>query len=230
MSDSGAGIDPSFLPHIFNRFSQEVRGETRKHGGLGLGLAIVRHVVEAHGGTVRAESEGRGKGTTFTVLLPLSKISQAPASPHARDDLVAFATPSLDRTRVLVVEDDSDTREALTEMLTLAGADVRSAASAQHAISTLEEFAPELLVCDIAMPEEDGYSLIRRIRALGSERGGDVPALALTALASSEDRRKAIEAGFQLHLAKPVDIRRLISALTDLQRRRPSGHPKPSPR
>lgn len=214
--DTGIGIEPSFLPHIFDRFSQEDREITRSHGGLGLGLSIVRYLIEAHGGTLQVESEGKGKGATFTVLIPLMKAHEQVAGqgPPAPEHLAAT---TITNTRVLIVEDDPGTRDALTDMLGLTGAVVRSAPSAVDAITCLEEFRPELLVCDIAMPDEDGYSLLRRIRALGPARGGDVPALALTALASDEDRRHAAEAGFQMHMAKPVDIGRLVAALAQLR-------------
>jgi two-component system CheB/CheR fusion protein len=215
VADTGGGIEPDFLPHIFNRFSQENRGETRTYGGLGLGLAIVRYLVGAHGGTVHAESAGRGKGSTFTISLPLMKKSDArpgekrgPVGPEVAGNVIGV--------HILVVEDDPGTREALTEMLSLSGAEVQSADSAATAMALFEQSTPELLVCDIAMPDEDGYSLLRRIRALGPEHGGDVPALALTALAGQEDRLRAFEAGFQVHVAKPVDTDRLVAVLTRL--------------
>jgi two-component system CheB/CheR fusion protein len=217
--DTGIGIEPSFLPHIFDRFSQENREITRSHGGLGLGLSIVRYLVEAHGGTLQVESDGKGKGATFTVLIPLMKVQEqlAGRGPPAPEPPAAT---TIANARVLIVEDDPGTREALNDMLGLTGAVVRSASSAADAMACFEEFRPELLVCDIAMPNEDGYSLLRRIRALEPERGGDVPALALTALASDEDRRHAAEAGFQMHLAKPVDIGRLVAALAQLRQTR----------
>jgi len=220
--DTGAGIEPSFLPQVFKRFSQEDRAHTRSYGGLGLGLGIVRYVVEAHGGTVTADSEGKGKGATFTVLLPLMRARDERIG-RAADVAAPVAVGSIKGTRVLIVEDDPGTREAMTEMLGLTGAVVRSAGSAAAAMTAFEEFRPELLVCDIAMPDEDGYSLLGRIRALGSARGGDVPALALTALAGDEDRRRAAEAGFQVHMAKPVDIDRLIKALARLGAPSPPG-------
>lgn len=219
--DTGVGIDPSFLPNVFQRFRQEDRVLTRSVGGLGLGLGIVRYVVEAHGGTVEAASEGKGKGATFTVLLPLMNAHVAAgggAAPPA-----AAPGGSIENVRILIVEDDQGTREALTDVLELAGAEVRSAATAAAGLSAFDAFRPELLVCDIAMPDEDGYSLLGRIRALGAERGGDVPAIALTALATDDDRRRATEAGFQLHMAKPVDVARLIAALAGLR----SSHGEP---
>jgi two-component system CheB/CheR fusion protein len=214
--DTGLGIEPDFLPRIFNRFSQEERGQTRTHGGLGLGLAIVRYLVEAHGGTVQAESAGRGKGSTFTIWLPLMKKSEERVQDEKKLQSGEEVGGNIKGVRVLVVEDDPGSREALTEMLSLSGAVVRSAESAAMAMEVFTELRPEVLVCDIAMPEEDGYSLLGRIRALGPERGGDVPAIALTALAGAEDRRRAFEAGFQVHIAKPVDIDRLVRALTML--------------
>lgn len=215
VSDSGVGIEPDFLPRIFSYFSQEERGQTRKHGGLGLGLAIVHHVVEAHAGTVLAESPGKGKGATFTVSLPLmhKTESRRPGEPPAED-----AVGDIQGARVLVVEDDPATREALTEMLALSGAEVTAAESAAQAFELFQSFRPEVLVCDIGMPDEDGYGLLGRLRALGSSLGGDVPALALTAFAGEEDRRKAGAAGFQAHMAKPVDIDRLVSTLSRLWR------------
>ena len=176
----------------------------------------MRHLVEAHGGTVQAESAGKGQGSTFTVLLPLMKTSAgelepAPLSPGHP------AAATIEGARVLIVEDDPGAREALTQMLGLRGAVVRSAGSAVDAMACFEEFRPELLVSDIAMPDEDGCSLLHRIRALGAERGGDVPALALTALASDEDRRRSAEAGFQVHLAKPVEIDHLVAVLASMR-------------
>ncbi|HEX2689969.1 MAG TPA: chemotaxis protein CheB [Kofleriaceae bacterium] len=214
--DTGVGIEPSFLPHIFDRFSQENREITRSHGGLGLGLGIVRYLVEAQGGTVEAKSAGKGQGATFTVLLPLMKAALGrlgPAEPSPGRPVAATIAGA----RVLIVEDDPGAREALTQMLGLTDAVVRSAGSAADAMACFEEFRPELLVCDIAMPDEDGYSLLHRIRALGPERGGDAPALALTALASDEDRRRSAEAGFQMHMAKPVDVHRLVAALAQMR-------------
>ena len=216
VTDTGVGIEPDFLPHIFKRFSQEQRGQTRTHGGLGLGLAIVRYLVEAHGGTVQAESSGRGKGSTFTVSLPLMKMSQVRPSGKESEPQDQGVVGNIKGVRVLVVEDDPGTREALAEMLSLSGAEIRSAESAAMAMQVFEQFRPELLICDIAMPNEDGYSLLGRIRSLGPGRGGDVPALALTALAGAEDRRRAFEVGFQVHMAKPVDIDGLVTALTTL--------------
>jgi two-component system, chemotaxis family, CheB/CheR fusion protein len=239
VTDTGMGIDPGFLEHVFNRFSQEDGSNTRVYGGLGLGLAIVRHLVEAHGGTVTAQSAGTGKGATFAVTLPLMTPYQdgldetvEPASseptPAGSDAQLAGARKSIEPTplknlRVLVVDDDVGTREAVSEMLRSAGASVKVAESAQEGMSLVEEFRPEVLLCDIAMPGEDGYSFIRKIRARGPTHGGDIPALALTALAGEEDRQRALEAGFQMHVAKPVDIARLTQAVVDLSQQASSA-------
>jgi two-component system, chemotaxis family, CheB/CheR fusion protein len=228
VADTGEGIEEKFLPHLFDRFSQEVRGQTRTHAGLGLGLAISRSLVEAHGGSVVAESAGKDQGATFTVLLPVSKggrqhrgaSSVAPFEGEAPDGTIKA-------TRVLIVEDDPGTREALADMLSVSGAEVRAAESARGARTLFDEFHPQLLVCDIAMPDEDGYSLLSEIRARGPGRGGDVPALALTALATDDDRRRAFAAGFQMHMTKPVDIDRLIAALVELRSRATDSPPPP---
>lgn len=235
VSDTGMGIAPEFLPHIFNRFSQEDGSTTRVFGGLGLGLAIVRHLVEAHGGTVRAESPGTGKGATFLVTLPLLALQaesdhdgqpRSPGPPGGNGS-GAQARPGdltgLQNLRVLVVDDDPALGEAVAEMLGGTGAEVRVAESTNEALKEVEEFHPEVLLCDIAMPGEDGYSFIRRLRALGAARGGNIPALALTALAGEEDRRRALSAGFQMHVAKPVDIDRLARAVQELAHRTPSA-------
>ncbi len=222
VEDTGSGIDPRFLPHIFDRFTQQEPGQTRTQGGLGLGLAIVRYLVEAHGGTVQAESLGKGKGSTFTVSLPRIVKTELRTRANDRDPEGAEVLGSIAGVRILLVEDDSGTREALTEILSLRGADVRSASSAALATALFDTFRPDLLVCDIAMPDEDGYSLLRRIRARGDGHGGDTPAIALTALAGEEDRRKALDVGFQAHVAKPADIDRLVAAITRVLKPRES--------
>ena len=223
VSDTGSGIEPAFLPRIFNRFTQEDSSSTRAHGGLGLGLAIVHHLVEAHGGTVRAESPGTGKGATFHVTLPLMTSETRPSarleapSPTAPDAGNGAAdSDRLSDLRILVVDDDASTCEALNEMLAQTGATVRTAASAAEGMIAFHQFHPDVLLCDIAMPVEDGYAFIRRIRTLDAARGGNTPALALTALAGPEDRGRALAAGFQLHMAKPVDIDRLAEAVVEL--------------
>ncbi len=213
--DTGIGIEASFLPNVFNRFTQANSTTTRAYGGLGLGLAIVRHLVELHHGTVVAESPGANMGATFTVTLPLMKVLRVAGSRPTPDRSVLDATV-LNRMRVLVVDDDAATREVIADVLGQAGADVRLAQSSAEAMKAIGEFSPELLLCDIAMPDEDGYAFIRRVRALGAARSGNVPALALTALARDEDRAQALAAGYQIHLAKPVDIDRLKEALLEL--------------
>ena len=224
VSDTGRGIEPAFLPQVFRRFSQEDSSVTRVHGGLGLGLAICHHLVGLHGGTIRAESAGTGKGATFVVLLPLERkeaAETAAASVTPLESGLATTGESaevleLSELRILVVDDDPGTREAVTEMLEGTGAEVRAAQSAAEGLTAVEDFRPAVVLCDIAMPGEDGYSFIRRMRALGLERGGAVPAMALTALAGEEDRRRALAAGFQMHVSKPVDIGRLTRAVADL--------------
>jgi len=233
VSDTGVGIEPGFLPHVFNRFAQEDSSNTRTYGGLGLGLAIVRHLVELHGGTVQAESPGKGQGATLSVILPLMTI--LPGDEPGTDDSAASSGPlradrrqaaSDDRRlgdlRILIVDDDPGTRDAVAELLSQRGARVMVAASAEEAMAAVQKFEPEVLVCDIAMPGEDGYTFIRRLRALPPTRGGGTPALALTALAGEDDYRRALAAGFQLHLTKPVDLDRLIEAIGAVRARKPS--------
>ena len=222
--DTGVGIEADFLPRIFDVFSQA--GPT-KSGGLGLGLAIVRHVVEHHHGTVEAASPGAGQGATFTVTLPtlvnagvradLAELERLRDGEPARESAQPL---DLQGVRILVVEDDPETREPLMEMLTATGAEVRTAASAAEAMQIFEEFRPQLLLSDIGMPTEDGHSLMRRIRALGPARGGDVRAMALTAMASTKDREQALAAGFNMHIAKPIGFDELADALLALLHRR----------
>lgn len=224
VSDSGVGIKPDFLPHIFERFSQADGSTTREHGGLGLGLAIVRHLVELHGGTIRAESPGEGLGSTFIVSLPLIEASdtQIQATKSSGDDLpVAGArriahSPSLAGLRLLVVDDELDFRELVTVMLGHYGAEVKAAASAAEALMYIEDWKPDVLIADIGMSGEDGYGLIRKVRALSSERGGNTPALALTAYTRTEDRLHALSAGYQVHLAKPIKGPELAAAVANL--------------
>lgn len=208
VADSGMGIRPEVLPQLFNRFVQADSTVTRTHGGLGLGLAIVRHLVELHGGQVHAESAGEGKGSTFRVTLwagPSRDPTAVPATRQAVGDIAGV--------RLLLVEDDDDTREAYTTILAQLGVDVRAAPSAAAGLSLLEGFHPQVVLCDVAMPGEDGYTFIQKVRRLPPERGGQTPAAALTALASELDRRRALEAGFQMHIAKPADASRLAAAV-----------------
>jgi two-component system CheB/CheR fusion protein len=237
VSDTGMGIGPEFLPQVFNRFSQEDTTSIRRHGGLGLGLAIVRHLVEQHGGTVHAASAGTGKGATFSVTLPLLRASGEvlPGKPVALSGGARAAQNDDERIkdlRILVVDDDLGTREAVVDMLSEMGAEVKGAESAAEAMEAFGEFKPRVVLCDIAMPGEDGYSFIRRVRALGSDAGGDVPAAALTALATADDRRRSLAAGFQMHLTKPVDTQRLTAAVVELSdsRGRPPGRDRSSGR
>ena len=205
VADTGMGIRPEALAHLFANFVQADSSVTRTYGGLGLGLAIVRHLVEAHGGQVHAESAGEGQGATFRITLPIGTVRMVEGSaPMARD---------LTGVRVLVVEDDEDMRRSLSEMLEQLGAEVRAAPSAAAGLTGVQEFLPRVILSDIAMPGEDGYSFIRRVRHLPPNRGGQTPAAALTALASDEDRAQAKSAGFQLHLAKPVEGVQLAAAI-----------------
>lgn len=218
VSDSGAGIESGFLPYVFDRFSQASPTSVRRHGGLGLGLAIVKNLIELHGGTVRAESAGEGLGATFTLMLPMSAAyieEAAPAGLKGFADSAATFGTLLQGVRLMVVDDEADTRELLTAMLGASGAEVRAYASASQALEEIEQWKPSILISDIGMPNEDGYSLIRRVRALGA-RGGDIPAIALTGYAKSEDRTRALAAGFQMHVPKPVESAELIMVVASL--------------
>ncbi len=225
VSDTGSGIPADFLPHVFDRFRQADQKTTRQHGGMGLGLAIVRHLVELHGGTVRAESPGEGHGATFTVLLPVAPVYHADEEsvrvhPAARNTLPAFELfDRLDGLKILVVDDEPDTREMLKAGLGQCGAEVAVAASAAEALESIGESAPDLLISDIGMPDEDGYELMRRIRRLPAEAGGRVPAIALTAYARTEDRMHALRAGYQMHVPKPVELAELAAVAASLVRR-----------
>jgi PAS domain S-box-containing protein len=213
--DSGKGITPDFLPFVFDRFRQADSTSTRSHGGLGLGLAIVRHLVELHGGTVDAESGGEGQGAVFTVNLPLLAPSEADA-PARASDADAADNVRLDGVRVLVLEDENDVRDFLSVSLVQYGAQVSAFATTAEALQALEEQRPHVLVSDIGMPGEDGYDFIRRVRALGPERGGQTPAAALTAHAKGEDGARVLTAGFQVHLKKPVQPAELASVVATL--------------
>jgi len=221
VADSGRGIAPAFLPHVFERFRQADGGVTRRYGGLGLGLAIVRHLVELHGGTVQAHSEGEGRGACFTVRLPLAGTCTAKARPSRtlpalQGTIPPEHLPELSGVRVLVVEDEESTRELLRVVLEERRAEVTVASSAAEAFEYLMRSPPDMLVSDIGLPGEDGYSLIRRVRALGPERAGRVPAAALTAFTRLEDRTRALAAGFQVHVPKPIDPAELVMAIANL--------------
>lgn len=217
VEDDGEGIDATFLPHVFERFRQGDSTVTRRHGGLGLGLAIVANLVELHGGTVEASSEGPGRGARFVVRLPRSTASPDTALPAASEVAGPPSLPSDLRTlRVLVIDDEADVRSGLARLLENAGAEVitlESGAGAEHAI---EQHRPHVLLIDIGMPGEDGYTLIRRIRALPAASGGTLPAISLTAHARSEDRARALASGFQRHLPKPIDFPMLVETIRTL--------------
>ena len=221
--DTGQGINAEFLPNVFDRFRQADASSTRAHGGLGLGLAIVKQLVELHGGGVTAESEGEGKGTTFTVLLPVATVHATDRTPSerqsSRGDAVIASVEQRNRirgARLLVVDDEEDSRDLMKRLLDDCGAIVSTAASAEDAFTQLRNSPPDVLISDIGMPAEDGYTLIRRIRALDDEHGGNMPAVALTAYARPEDRVHSKDAGFQRHVAKPVEPADLIAAVAAL--------------
>jgi signal transduction histidine kinase/DNA-binding response OmpR family regulator len=226
VEDTGNGIAPEFRPHVFDRFRQADSSSTRSHDGLGLGLAIVRHLAELHGGTVSVESEGIGKGATFTISLPLTLTTYSSDEPPSHPQTNGSAKPDgappkkLDGVRVLIVDDDSDASGMLRFALSSSGAEVRTSGSVPEAFVELNEWIPDVLLADINMPGEDGYSLIRQLRAREPEDGADIPAIALTAMARPEDSERALSSGFQLHIAKPVDIEDLSRAVRRLVERR----------
>jgi CheY-like chemotaxis protein len=223
VSDTGKGIHPDFLPHVFEYFRQADSATTRQFGGLGLGLAIVRQIVELHGGTVQADSPGIGQGATFTVRFPLmqhqSAISQEVREPQPPSGLQDI--------KVLVVEDTTDMREYITFVLEQEGAKVVAVATAAEALTALDQFQPEVLVSDIGMPEVDGYMLLRQVRmrsrsdsaGVSPDQGGQIPAIALTAYVGEINQQQAIAAGFQRHLAKPVEPEVLVKVIADLTQR-----------
>jgi PAS domain S-box-containing protein len=220
ISDSGQGIQPDHLPHIFNRYWQPAGSDRRRASGLGLGLSLTRHIIELHGGTVRAESEGEGKGTKFVINLPYravrlensGKLFNLPSEPLAGDPVANSQnlhqmSSTLQEILVIVVDDEQDARELVAAILRQHGADVIPAASVDEALQIINESVrlPDLLVSDVSMPEQDGYSLIRKIRALPPDKGGQIPAIALTAYGRLEDRIEVLSAGFQMHVPKPVE-------------------------
>jgi two-component system, chemotaxis family, CheB/CheR fusion protein len=241
ITDTGQGIKESFLPHVFDRFRQAEGSERRRQPGLGLGLAIVRQLVELHGGTVEVQSAGESLGSTFTVVLPIPALLMQPSGSEAEDDasrdLAAPAQPASDPEpsllsglHVLVVEDDDDSRESLVRIVQQYGASARGAASAREAITALDAALPDVLVSDIGMAVEDGYDLIREVRKRPAGQGGTLPALAVTAYGGEGDRRKAAAAGFQAHVVKPVAPAELVTAIGRLAGRTGAGAPSRPPR
>lgn len=231
VSDTGKGISSEFLPFVFERFRQADSTSTRQHSGLGLGLAIVRHLVEMHGGTVSAASEGEGRGATFTLRLPITAVHrtgdtvpQSNSQQSSKDTKLVFADrgnlggdkAKLAERRVLIVDDEPDARELLEVILLQFGAEVKVATSVQQALEILERWKPDAIVSDVGMPDEDGYSLIQKVRMLELVRGGLTPAIALTGYGRPEDRLKLLAAGYQVHLSKPVEMRQLVDSIASL--------------
>jgi PAS domain S-box-containing protein len=228
--DTGEGIAPEFLPYIFDRFQQGDASTTRRHGGLGLGLAIVKQLVELHGGNVRVQSDGLGKGATFNVHLPVTAVyPEQEKEGHLPEATLGENPPvpevSLADIQVLVVDDEIDARDLVKKLLEMAGATVSTAGSASEAMGHILAGRPDVLVCDIGMQEEDGYSLIRRLRGIEKKEDGILPAVALSAYARSEDRTKAIRSGFQIHLAKPVEPAELLAVISSLAGRAATNPP-----
>jgi CheY-like chemotaxis protein len=218
VTDNGQGIAPEFLGQVFDRFRQADATTTRRHTGLGLGLSIVKHLTELHGGNVRVASQGPGLGATFTVSLPLKPVRHEPeadaeAQRNAAADKAAIEV-DLGGVKVLVIDDEEDSVETIKRILQRHGAEVRGAYSMEEGLREFTQFAPNVVLSDIGMPEHDGYELIARLRRLPG--GRTVPAVALTALARSEDRTRALRAGFQLHVAKPVDFTELVAVVQNL--------------
>jgi PAS domain S-box-containing protein len=221
VTDTGEGIRAEFLPYVFERFKQADGSITRKHGGLGLGLAIARHLIEMHGGTIDASSPGEGLGATFKLSLPLAAVTTTTGINSAKSAAVTELTPAenapdLHGIRVLVVDDAADTREMLRVVLERFGADVTTASSARETLDVLPALQPNVLVSDIGMPDEDGYSLIKKVRALSPDKGGDIPAIALTGYVRVEERMRALDAGYQMFVPKPVEVSELATIITSL--------------
>ena len=224
VKDTGDGIHSEFLPYVFDRFRQADQTTARRYGGLGLGLAIVRHLVELHGGTVGAESEGEGKGATFTVRLPLVAAQRAgdgdgaalPPPPAVNVRRAVECPDKLDGLRVLVVDDEADTLDLIKVLLAQCGAEVSTASSSAEALGLFAESTPDVIISDIGMPGEDGFELIRKVRELPPERGGRTPAVALTAYARAADRMRVLRSGYQMHVAKPVELAELIAVVANV--------------
>jgi CheY-like chemotaxis protein len=219
VSDTGEGISAEFLPYVFDRFRQAERTTKRQHGGIGLGLAIVHHLVEAHGGTIEASSKGIGKGATFKVTFPLLAVpSESIIDQEAffSQSAALISSEVLRGLRVLVIDDDQDACELSTIALSQHGAEVRTADAVPAALEILKDWNPNILVADIGMPGEDGYDLIRKVRALELEKGENIPALALSGYASAEDAQRARAAGYQIHISKPVSPTDLVLTVANL--------------
>jgi len=224
VQDNGAGIPPDFLAHVFDLFRQRDSSDTRPHGGVGLGLALVRQLVELHGGSVRAESAGEGQGSTFTVSLPLAAVGEVAVPPPVLGTETAPAEEAalLSGLRVLLAEDAGDAREAVAAALTRHGAEVTAVASSGDALRALVDNPAQVLVSDVEFPGESGYALIGKVRALPPDHGGRTPAVALSALSRAEDRVLSLEAGFQVHLSKPIQLAELVATVASLAGRTPS--------
>lgn len=216
IKDTGQGIDPEFLPRVFDRFRQADSSTTRSFGGLGLGLAIVRHLVELHGGTVSAYSDGVNQGATFSATFPLLTDRAEPITVAYSGEIRSLEIPSLDGLRVLLVDDEPEARQIISTVIARTGAEVKTCTSASEALTKLVEWKPDVILSDIAMPDEDGYSFIGKVRSLPPEKGGETPAAALTAYARDVDRRDALAAGYQMHIAKPIGAGQLVTMIARL--------------
>jgi signal transduction histidine kinase/ActR/RegA family two-component response regulator len=227
VSDSGQGIEPELLPHVFERFHQGDSSSTRRHGGLGIGLALVRHLAELHGGGVSVRSAGIGHGATFTVRLPISLAAETPGPtrvhPVVSDAVVAVPGVALQGIRLLLVDDERDTLDLFAHLLARTGAEIETATSVAEAMARFDRRPPDVLIADVEMPEEDGYALIRRVRSLDPARGAAVPAVAVTAYGRVEDRVRLLAAGYNMHVPKPVEPAELVAVIAALARRPPTN-------